>query len=284
MKQIIPISKIERNTGQIEGLPANPRIIRDAKFEKLIRSITEDPELLQHRGLLVFLHNEKYVAIGGNMRLEACKKAGIKEITCEVIDPGTPAEKLKAYMIKDNASFGEWDWDAITSNFDLSELEEWGIDLPEYTIDDGSEVEAEEDNYEMPPVEEIETDLKPGDIVEFRKGAILHRLMCGDSTNPSDVATLMNGKLADLVITDPPYNVNYEGGTKEKLTIQNDNMTDANFRKFLLDAFTIQNDNMRRGAAFYIWHADSEGFNFRAAAKEAGWKIRQCLIWVKTAL
>jgi site-specific DNA-methyltransferase (adenine-specific) len=282
MKQIIPLNRIDRNTGQIDGLPENPRIIRDAKFEKLVKSIKEDPEMLEHRGLLVYEQDGRFITIGGNMRLEACKKAGIKEVTCEVIPEGTSTDKLRAFMMKDNASFGEWDWDAITSNFDLAELEGWGIDLPEFAIDDGSEIEAEEDNYEVPEKDEVQTDIKQGDIIEFTRGPITHRLLCGDSTKAEDVAKLMNGKQADLIITDPPYNVDYQGGTG--LKIQNDNMGDGQFRQFLIDAFTQMNASVKPGAAFYIWHADSEGFNFRAAAKETGWKIRQCLIWVKNSL
>ena len=285
MKQILPLSQIDRNKGQIEGLPPNPRIIRDAKFEKLVQSIIDDPELLEHRGLLVFAHEGRFVSIGGNMRLEACRKAGKKEVTCETIDPATPVEKLRAYMIKDNASFGEWDWDAMSAGFDIEELANWGIDIPNIDLGIPDETEAEEDNFEIPEeIEEVRTDLKTGDVIEFKKGNLTHRLLCGDSTKTEDLKILMDGRLADLVITDPPYNVAYTGGTKEALTIMNDSMSDANFRKFLADAFTRMNDSMKRGAAFYIYHADSEGFNFRAAAKDTGWKIRQCLVWVKNQI
>lgn len=111
-----------------------------------------------------------------------------------------------------------------------------------------------------------------------------HRLMCGDSTNTDEVKKLMDGELADLLLTDPPYNVSYEGGTKEKLTIMNDSMEDSAFRSFLVSAFTSGVENMRKGAAFYIWHADSEGYNFRGACRDVGLQIRQCLIWNKNQL
>lgn len=283
MKQVLPISKLVRNSGQIPGLPKNPRIIRDAKFEKLVKSVKEDPELLEHRGILVFPFQDKYVAIGGNMRLEACRTAGITDITCEILDPATPAEKLKAFMIKDNASFGEWDWDIMAAEFDMDWLADCGIDIPNIDLEDPEELEAEEDDYEAPEsIEEVETQLQPGDLLEFKKGAIHHRLYCGSSTVQEDVQRLMNGRLADLCVMDPPYNVNYEGGTG--LKIQNDNMSDGNFHQFLLDAFKLTVESLKPGAAYYIWHADSEGYNFRSACKHAGLRVRQCLIWVKNSL
>jgi len=284
MKQIISLSLIDRNKGQIEGLPANPRLIKDTEFDRLVKSIQEDPELLEHRGLLVFPYNGRFVTIGGNMRSEACRKAGLKEVTCETLPAETPVAKLKAFMLKDNGSAGEWDWSEFWANFTLEDANAAGIKVEPFAIDDGSEVEAEEDDFEVPEKDEIQTDIKTGDVIEFKKGSLTHRLVCGDSTKAEDVQVLMNGHSANLSVTDPPYNVAYTGGTKEALTIMNDSMSDANFRKFLVAAFTQMNNAMNKGAAFYIWHADSEGFNFRAAVKEAGWQIRQCLIWVKNQM
>lgn len=121
---------------------------------------------------------------------------------------------------------------------------------------------------------------KLGDIWQLGR----HRLMCGDSTVLGDVEKLMNGDLADLLLTDPPYNVDYEGGTKEHLKIENDKQTDDNFRQFLTDAFSNANMVMKAGAVFYIWHSDSEGYNFRGACRDCGWTVRQCLIWNKNSL
>jgi DNA modification methylase len=111
-----------------------------------------------------------------------------------------------------------------------------------------------------------------------------HRLMCGDSTSIDALEKLTEGNLVDMWLTDPPYNVAYEGGTKEKLTIQNDSMGDNDFRQFLRDAYVAADAVMKAGAVFYIWHADSEGYNFRGAAKDAGWQVRQCLVWKKSSL
>ena len=109
--------------------------------------------------------------------------------------------------------------------------------------------------------------------------------MCGDSCSLEAVEKLTNGGGGvDMLLTDPPYNVAYEGGTKEKLTIQNDSMGNDQFRQFLRDAFVAADTVMKKGAVFYIWHADSEGYNFRGACKDAGWTVRQCLVWKKSSL
>lgn len=131
-----------------------------------------------------------------------------------------------------------------------------------------------------PPEPPKEPTSKRGDIWLLGR----HRLMCGDSTMIDDVEKLMDGHLADILVTDPPYNVDYEGATKDKLKIQNDKMQDDAFRQFLRDAFTTADAFMRAGAVFYIWHSDSEGFNFRGACRDAGWNVRQCLIWNKNTL
>ena len=135
----IAVNKIDRNKGQIEGLPKNPRLIRDEKFELLKRSIQENPEMLGLRELLVYPVGERYVIIGGNMRYEACKALGYTSIPCKVLDADTPVETLRAYTIKDNAGFGEWDWDAIANEWNEKEVADWGLDVPEWDTkeDDG---------------------------------------------------------------------------------------------------------------------------------------------------
>lgn len=161
-------------------------------------------------------------------------------------------------------------------DFDVDLL---GFDISDFVFDleDDITSEAIEDDYDEPVPKKAKTRI--GDIYQLGP----HRLMCGDSTNINDVQKLMNGKFADMLITDLPYNVDYHGGTAEKLTIKNDSMEDAKFKVFLLDAFKCANEVMKPGAVFYIWHADSEGLNFRKACNEADLEVKQCLIWKKSS-
>ena len=274
---MLKLSKLEANKGQIDGLPKNPRIIKNDYFKKLVKSIEDNPEMTSLREILVYPYGDKYVVIGGNMRLKALKELGYKEAPCKIIPEETTVEQLKAYTIKDNSGFGEWDFDMLTSEWDLGLLADCAIDLPEIEIEE-PEAEAKEDDFSEEEAAQAESRVQRGDI--WRLGE--HRLMCGDSTDAECVNSLMDGQLADLYLTDPPYNVDYVGKTKDALKIQNDSMSDDNFRTFLTDAFLAANENMKKGASFYIWHADSEGFNFRYAVKANGWLLKQTLIWVKT--
>lgn len=273
---LLPLSKLKTNNGQIEGLPKNPRVLRDEKFEKLKKSIEENPEMLGLRELLVYpMDDGSFVIIGGNMRYRAMLDLKFKEAPCKIIDAGTPVERLRAYTIKDNNNYGEWDLDMLANEWDLDELNSWGLDL-DFTNENSGE--AEEDEYEEP--EQLPSRTQRGDIWQLGN----HRLMCGDSCKEEDIHKLMGDEFADLYLTDPPYNVNYEGGTKDKLKIQNDSMSDESFRGFLTDAFLSANAVMKGGAAFYIWHAGLEGFNFCYAVRSANWQLREILIWNKNAM
>lgn len=136
----IKIKDLATNDGQIEGLPKNPRQIRDHRYEKLKKSIEDAPEMLNLRELLVYPHGGKFVIIGGNMRYRACKELGYKELPCKVLDAETPVEKLRQYAIKDNENFGEYDWDVVANEWDTAEMEDWGVELP---ADWGAELENE---------------------------------------------------------------------------------------------------------------------------------------------
>lgn len=129
-KEIVSISRLSNNKGQIEGLPKNPRFIKDHKFVQLKQSIKEDPEMLELREVIAVDYNGELVVIAGNMRLNACLELGIKEVPCKILSQDTPIEKLKAYTIKDNVGFGEHDWDALANDWDVEELAHWGLDLP----------------------------------------------------------------------------------------------------------------------------------------------------------
>lgn len=282
--RMIPVHQIEPNNGQIEGLPKNPRLIRDEKYEKLRKSILEDPEMLQLREILVIKHGKKYVTIGGNMRYRVLKELGHTEIPCKIIPEGTSIEKLKAYTIKDNAGFGEWDFDMLANDWNLEDLDTWGVDIPGVDADMSPDVpeEAEEDNYQIP--DEIKTDIVEGDLFEIKSQGLTHRLICGDSTKAEVVDKLMGGRLADLLVTDPPYNVDYQGGTAAKLKIENDKMTDAKFRAFLTDAFAQAARIMKAGAPFYVYYASREAVNFIESLRANGLTDKQQLIWVKSSL
>jgi DNA modification methylase len=280
MIKTLKIGLIEPNTGQIEGLPKNPRIIKDEKWDKLKQSIIDDPEMLNLREILVFPHDGKFVIIGGNMRFRVCKELGYSELPCKIIPEETPVEKLKAYTIKDNAAFGDWNWDELANEWDVLDLQNWGIDLPDFDVKDEESEEGEEDDFNVEEAIKPEPITQPGDVWKLGR----HRLICGDVRDVNAIDKLMDSKLADLVVTDPPYNVDYVGKTEDALKIENDKMSDSQFLEFLIASFDNINNHMKKGAAFYIWHADSEGANFRNACVNVGWKVRQCLVWNKNTM
>jgi len=254
---LIKISEIKLN-------PSNPRTISKSKMDKLVQSIKSFPEMLKLRPIVV---NDDMVILGGNMRLQACKKAGLKEVPIIKASELTP-EQQREFIIKDNVGFGEWDWDLIKADWDREQLDEWGMEL-----DNWQEQPGEEDDYEIP--DKIETNIKLGDLIEIGE----HRLLCGDSTNSDTVAKLMNGSKADMVFTDPPYNIDYDGGSKKRNKIENDKLND--FYDFLYDSFMNLYLNIKAGASVYITHADSERINFTKAFIESGFHLSSIIIWVK---
>lgn len=180
---------------QVKNNPNNPRVIKNDDFRKLVKSIKEAPWMLQLRSIIV---NDDNIVLGGNQRLRACKEAGLKEVYI-IKASSLTEEQQREFIVKDNISSGEWDWDSLANEFDIEDLENWGLDLPvDLAV---QELEAEEDDYEMP--NEIKTDIVLGDLIEIGE----HRLLCGDSTDSDQVAKLMNGEKADMVFTDPPYGI-----------------------------------------------------------------------------
>ena len=268
--KIVKINEVKPN-------PKNPRLIKDDKFKKLVKSIEEFPDMLNKRPLIVFTDVDgKYVVLGGNMRLKALKELKYENVPVIVADDWTEEQKHE-FLIKDNVGFGEWDWDSLANEWEVDKLEEWGLDLP-VDLSVQEELEAEEDDYEIP--NEINTDIVLGDLFEIGE----HRLLCGDSTQTDTFEKLMQGELADMVVTDPPYNVAYEGKTKDALKIENDSMGNDDFYKFLYDFYTALTTAVRKGGAIYVWHASSEIINFARAMVDAGWLLKQQLIWVKNSM
>lgn len=301
--QNISIDLLEINKGQLYGLPQNPRWIRDERFEALKKSIEDMPEMLTYRELLVYpLENEHFIIIGGNMRYRVCKEIGYHELPCKVLPKETPVAKLRELTIKDNESFGQNDWDILANEWDEEEITGWGMEIGDNWTDPDIDGEPGEDSEAkvLQPAEEDDFDEQTDTIparAQLHDIWLLgdHRLMCGDSCSATDMAELMDGNPADLWLTDPPYNVAYgsaDSPTGERRKnmgqnakkILNDKMEDDAFRKFLVAAYSAAFDNMKPGAYFYIWHADTESYNFRGALRDVGQQLRQVLIWVKNAL
>jgi site-specific DNA-methyltransferase (adenine-specific) len=253
-----------RKISEVKLNPNNPRLIKDDKFKKLVQSIKDFPEMLNIRPIVV---NQDMIILGGNMRYKACKEAGLKEIP--IIKTDLTEEQQREFLIKDNTSGGEWDCEVLANEWNTEQLSEWGLDLP---IDFNTEVlEAEEDDFEV-PADGIETDIVLGDLFEIGK----HRLLCGDSTCSDTVAKLMNGNKADMVFTDPPYNIDYQGVTKgnhEK--IANDKMSDEDFTQFLYDALNINSDT------FYVCCSWQYSHLFRKALEDLQKPVKSFIVWDK---
>lgn len=273
----------EVKIGDLKEYGNNPRI-NDGAVEAVANSI-------KNFGFKVpIIIDKENVIVAGHTRKKAAEKLGLETVPCVVADDLTP-EQVKAFRVADNktAELADWDFDKLET--ELAELqdidfdmEQFGFDLSDFGQNDLSNVEEDE----VPEVdEENEPTAKEGQVYKLGN----HYLMCGDSTKKEDVDKLLSGGAddieplkVDLLITDPPYNVSYEGKTADALTIENDNMSNDDFREFLRKAFDSADNVMKEGAAFYIWHADSEGYNFRGACFDIGWQVRQCLIWKKNSM
>ena len=275
-----PADAVERRSvDSLIPYARNARTHSDAQVAQIAASITEwgwtTPVLIDENGGI----------IAGHGRVMAARKLGIEEVPVMVARGWSEAQR-RAYVLADNQLALNSGWDMDLLKVELGDLSEIGFDLDLIGFDDNvlgglleEQTEGLTDPDDVPePPENPVTVL--GDVWMLGN----HRLLCGDSTSIDDLEKLSAGQKVDMWLTDPPYNVAYEGGTKEKLTIQNDSMGDDQFRQFLRDAYVAADAVMKAGAVFYIWHADSEGFNFRGAAKDAGWTVRQCLIWKKSSL
>jgi DNA modification methylase len=187
---------IKTNLSEVKLNPNNPRLIKDDKFKKLVQSIKDFPEMLDIRPIVV---NSDMVILGGNMRFKACKEAGLKEVPVIIADSLTE-EQQREFLIKDNTSGGEWDFEMLANEWDVEQLEEWGVDIPTFETDEV--LEAEEDDFDTTPPEEPITVL--GDLYEIGE----HRLLCGSATDSNDIDKLIQKNNIDLIHTDPPYGMN----------------------------------------------------------------------------
>jgi DNA modification methylase len=203
------------NIAAIKPNEENPRFITDAKFKKLVKSIKDFPEMLEARPLVI---DEDNIVLGGNMRLKALKAAGVFEIPVKRVVGWTEQQK-KEFIIKDNIGYGEWDWDLVANGWEAEQLEDWGLDVPNFDIE--NVLEAEEDDYSEP--DNLKVDVVLGDLIEIGD----HRLLCGDSTDADQVAKLMNGEKAVLSFTSPPYNA----GKSESLS-GNTHTTDNKYNEY----------------------------------------------------
>lgn len=261
---------------QIKPNPNNPRIIRDDNFKKLIQSIKDFPEMTEIREVVV---NKDHMILGGNMRFRAMKEAGLKEIPVKIVD--LPEDKQRQFIIKDNVSGGEWDWDIIVNEWDVDLLDSWGLDIPENVIDkEVEEDESPEVDDQNPPISKL------GEIYQLGK----HRLMCGDSTK--NVEKLMNGQLANLLLTDPPYGVSYADknaflnsiarGNRNQTKIENDHQTPEEMKEFWTEVFGYVFNYLSVEATFYICSPQGgELLLLLQSLYDIGYPSRHMIVWNK---
>lgn len=275
--------KIERiNVAELSLDPSNVRKHDRKNLDAIKASLRK---FGQQKPIVV---DAKGIVLAGNGTLTAAKELGWTEI--EITRTTLQGVEATAFAIADNRSAELAEWEDSLADV-LKSLAKADVDLAELGFDENALAKISSDlvgNAEI----DAEPQIDKADELRVKWGVDSgqlwqlgeHRLLCGDSTKVSDLEKLMVGDKADMWITDPPYNVAYTGKTKDALTIQNDSMDDSGFREFLRLSYAAADSSMRDGAVFYIWHADSEGFNFRGAAKDIGWKVRQCLVWLKSCM
>ena len=269
----------------IKTNPKNPRLIKDDKFKKLVKSIQEFPQMLELRPIVV---DENNIILGGNMRYKACIEAGLKEIFILKAEDLTEQQKDE-FIVKDNVGFGEWDWDILANEWDTDKLQDWGLDLPlDVSV---QELEAEEDNYEIP--NEINTDIVLGDLFEIGE----HRLLCGDSTDSDQVAKLMNGEKADMVFTSPPYNgnttmydyivVNGKKKRKDKPLYENNETDNKTSKEYIDFLHSVMNICFLNTYGYIFWNINYNAksrFEYIECVYPYRNKLQETIVWKKNAI
>lgn len=289
LKKPTKLRLIERNgrtyapISQLRNWEKNPRGITRANFERLKRQIIK---LGEYKPLIV---TEEGTVLGGNMRLRVYREMGYREVWVSIVRPESEAQKIE-YAISDNDQAGHYEEEKL-SELILPHLQE--LDLSDYSISLGHSITLQELATQFGPIQEddfdIDAELDKIDEPDSKRGHVYelgrHRLICGDATNETEVAQLMGETKADMIFTDPPYNVNYVGKTKDALTIENDDFKDhEKYVGFLTKSITNMAKFTKLGGAAYICHADSEGLAFRQAFVTAGFELKQCIIWNKNSM
>lgn len=269
----------------IKSNPNNPRVIKDDKFDKLVKSISEFPKMMELRPMVI---NADNIVLGGNMRLKALKHLGYKEVPEAWVKRADELteEEQRRFIISDNVGFGEHDWEMLKTEWDIEELSEWGLDIPDFEIEP-EVLEAEEDDFDVPEGG-VETDIVLGDLFEIGE----HRLLCGDSTDSDSVAKLMNGEKADMVFTDPPYLMGFEGGmqTNENGSwtksfnskhgeIKNDKLS-KNEENDFLDGINSNIQLFNKGAFYICFYRLGLG-GYYSSLERIGIKVRTLITWNK---
>jgi DNA modification methylase len=255
----------------------NPRDITPEQFAKLKKSLQEFPQMLDTRPLVI---DENNVVLGGNMRLRVLQDLGFEDVPVKQVT-GWTEEQKKEFIVKDNLSYGMWDWEMLANEWDAEQLQDWGLEIEGW---EEKELEAQEDNFEVP--NEIQTDIQLGDIIEIGE----HRLMCGDSTDSDQVARLMNGQKADMVFTSPPYNGNTQT-PQGKLYLNNDldNKTEEDYLNFLdeiKDSFYI----ILKSKGIICWNIMYNNNSRQSFIKnvnrfiDSGLLLNETIIWKKNAI
>ncbi|MEM0167474.1 MAG: DNA modification methylase [Thermoplasmatales archaeon] len=267
----------KRKVGDLKDHPSNPRTLSKASHDELIKSFDEFDYVE-----LVAVNTDNTI-LAGHQRVHIMMELGWQDIEIEVRVPNRDLTKREAkkYLLRSNKNVGDWDWDLLANDFELDELLEVGFTEEEMVgnfDEEDEETSDEDDDFNPDDIDVKKKALtKIGDVYDLNS----HRIICGSSCDVLVKENLFGDKKCDLIITDPPYNVNYVGKTKEALVIENDSMDDSSFYNFLLDAHKTMFDACKVGGSIYVFHADTEGINFRKSFKDSGFKLSQCLMWVK---
>ena len=288
----IKCSKLVMNEGQIDGLPVNPRQWQKDDIERLARSLQETPELFEMRPCIVYPHGDKYIVLGGNMRLTAARSLKLTEVPCVIVPEGTPTDKLKEIVIKDNGSFGEWDYDALANEWDDLPLTDWGVPAWDTEhLEAKPTTEAKEDDFDEDE-DEIHVICAKGDVWQLGE----HRLMCGDSVDLEQVKTLMGGVRADMCFTDPPYGVsigdkNAELNSVQKAgrcttNIENDTLSVPALYEVLKQVMSNVREMCQPDACYFVCAppgGDMGLMMMMMMMKDAGLNVRHQIVWNKSS-